>query len=128
MSDKIHVPEVAPAMCSSCFGQYPERTHVDFTASWDGPVVENGIVGENGEVATSVKVSIDELILCEDCVREAARLVGMVEPSEADEVERLRGMLRERSEELAGLRHYTEKLEAAVAVKPAKPARKAAKS
>jgi hypothetical protein len=25
-----------PAACSSCYGQYPQRRHVDFGASWDG--------------------------------------------------------------------------------------------
>lgn len=54
-----------PAYCASCFGQYPERRHVDMEAYFDGPVLD----------ASGTKQAIDDLVLCEDCVREAAQLV-----------------------------------------------------
>lgn len=44
---------------------------VDFESSFDGPVIETG--GETGRVP----IAIDDLYLCEKCVRDAAGLVGM---------------------------------------------------
>jgi hypothetical protein len=34
-------PYFPPTMCSACFGQYPDRNHVDFEAAWDGPVINS---------------------------------------------------------------------------------------
>ena len=61
---------ISPSRCSSCHGQYPERQHVDFDAYWDGPVIDEN----NG-----MKQAIDDLIICEDCLKAAATLIGMVE-------------------------------------------------
>lgn len=52
--------EQTPAYCSSCFNQDPQSIHIDLDAAWDGPVVEGAI-----------KVTIDDLVLCANCVREA---------------------------------------------------------
>lgn len=65
----MRLAESTPILCSSCYGQYPDRRHVDFEAAWDGPVV-----------GSEFKMSVDDLILCEDCVRQAAKLIGLVEP------------------------------------------------
>ena len=61
---------VAPVHCSSCFQQDPSRRHVDFEASYDGPVFAEG----------AAKVAIDDLIICEECLRNGARLLGLVDP------------------------------------------------
>lgn len=74
-----------PAACAACYGQYPEMLHVDFEAAYDGPVIEG-----------SQRVYIDDLVLCEGCVREAARLVGMVE-----ETKRIAALEREAAEQRA---------------------------
>lgn len=62
----------APKYCSACHGQYPERQHVDFEAYYDGPVISES-VGDN-----TIKVAIDDLVLCENCLASAAKLIGYV--------------------------------------------------
>ena len=70
-ADRIHIVHPAPPHCSSCYQQKPDQRHVDFEAAWDGPVLPalDGAVGVIGH-------SIDDLILCEDCIRIAAGLIG----------------------------------------------------
>lgn len=58
-----------PTYCSSCHGQYTDRTYVDFDAYWDGPVMEE---------PNQVKVAIDDLIICDECLGAAATLLGYV--------------------------------------------------
>lgn len=65
-----------PPICSSCFAQYPDRRHVDFNASWDGPVIDS----HNG-----MKQSIDELIVCEKCLEDAAKVIDLVREDELRE-------------------------------------------
>jgi hypothetical protein len=65
-ADRIHLAEPAPAHCSSCFGQYPARAHVDFDAAWDGPVIGEGVTMH----------VIDDLVICDECIKTAARLIG----------------------------------------------------
>lgn len=54
--------------CASCFAQDLSQKHVDLEAYYDGPVV-----GGEGDI----KVSIDDLILCESCLKEAGAIVGL---------------------------------------------------
>lgn len=54
--------------CSSCHGQYLDRKHVDFESYFDGPVID----AESG-----IKVSIDDLIICDQCLQNAGKLVGL---------------------------------------------------
>jgi hypothetical protein len=88
--------DTPPVRCSACFGQYVDRDHVDFEASWDGPVVEGGYIGENG-LESNIRVSIDELVLCENCVRDAAALVGF------GDVEKLSAELAQKDQQLADM-------------------------
>lgn len=113
-ADRIQVASPAPPRCSGCFSAKPQQTHVDFGASYDGPMVpavENvsGLVGH----------SIDELILCEDCLVTAAKLIGLVRAetliAERDQLEAANHLLRM---EATGYKDYAEKLEAAVNVRP----------
>lgn len=60
--------EKAPAFCSSCHQQKPNTLHVDFDAYWDGPVLD---------AANGMKQSIDDLIICKDCLTAAGILIGM---------------------------------------------------
>ncbi|UTI65615.1 hypothetical protein NBH00_05240 [Paraconexibacter antarcticus] len=74
-----------PTACASCFGQYPERRHVDFGAAYDGPTVEG-----DSPLAGVTTVAIDDLIICEECLCAAAALLGLRDDGEtATEVERL---------------------------------------
>lgn len=71
MAERIHLIDVAPAYCSSCFTQKPRMQHVDFGAFYDGPVIKD----QDG-VTQHV---IDDLILCADCIRRAGLLIGLGE-------------------------------------------------
>lgn len=113
----MKVCDIPPPHCASCYGQYTDKVHVDLEASYDGPVIEGGIVGPDGEVVNKIPVSIDELVLCETCLIEAAALIGM-KPAVDDFVADLRQRNQTQAEELLGLRAYVEQLEAAVAGKP----------
>jgi hypothetical protein len=59
-----------PPFCSACY-QHSTGRHIDFEASWDGPVLEDG---------SKIKVSVDDLILCETCVTRAARCSDWTTP------------------------------------------------
>jgi hypothetical protein len=70
---------VIPHACSGCFQQKLGARHVDFDVAYDGPSMMNPQGGHQ---------PIDDLILCEDCLLEAGRHVGLgpVEEHEAREV------------------------------------------
>ncbi|CAB4172165.1 hypothetical protein UFOVP1346_7 [uncultured Caudovirales phage] len=51
------------AFCAACFSFVTDRSVVEFDASWDGPVIPEG--------------SVDELSLCESCVRSAAEALDV---------------------------------------------------
>lgn len=74
---RIRLAEPAPPHCSSCFQQKPLMRHVDMGAAWDGPSVP-ALEHTVGVIAHH----IDDLVLCEDCVRDAGRLLGFG-PAEA---------------------------------------------
>ena len=61
---KIRVaPQIAghtPPFCSSCFQQQFDKRHVDYSVAWDGGTLRD---------AGGTLITIDDLILCEDCVR-----------------------------------------------------------
>lgn len=102
----IRLAEIPPVVCSSCGGQYTDRRHVDFVASWDGPVLK--------DVAGGINVSIDELIICEQCIQVAAGFLGLVDPGElAEQLEGLQDRNQELVERLTGAIQYIQKLEAA---------------
>ena len=65
-----------PPVCLACGGAKPHVRHVDFQAAYDGPTFR-----EEGAVVT-----VDDLMICEDCVREAAELLA-VDPQPMRELE-----------------------------------------
>jgi hypothetical protein len=62
----MHVSE-RTEHCAACYGQYGDRRYVDFEAAYDGPVLEGAI-----------KVAIDDLVICENCLTAAAKMIGLV--------------------------------------------------
>lgn len=56
----------APPRCSGCFLQKTEERHVDFESAYDGPYVPG-----------APPVSIDDLVLCETCLTNGAREIGL---------------------------------------------------
>jgi hypothetical protein len=105
--------ETPPTHCSSCFGQYPERRHVDFQAAWDGPVIHDGVMTDDG-VTNRIPVSIDELVICEECLTHGAKLLGL---KEGQENKRLLDSLAVLAAELEQAKSYIATLEQAVAAK-----------
>lgn len=121
-ADRIFLAEPAPPHCSACFQAKPQETHVDFSAAYDGPMVPalEGTVGVVGH-------SIDDLIVCETCITEAAKLLGLSsEPALVADRDQLEAANGELHMQIAGLRDYVSKLEAAVNARP-KPAPSKAK-
>lgn len=106
---KIHLAETPPVACSSCGGQYTDRQHVDFGAGWDGPMVAPG------HVAGGKMVAVDDLIVCNECVRTAAALVGMGDTQELEQrVVGLNERLTDTGQRLGKALEAVEKLKAAV--------------
>src|SRR4051812_33537889 len=104
-NQRIRLAEIPPTHCSSCFQQKPQQRHVDFSAFWDGPVF-----GDQ-EVAGGRKVVIDDLILCDDCVRAAAELLGFADVErEREEIHRLKSEIQNAQDKLALALAGTEKL------------------
>lgn len=79
-----------PPYCSSCFGGKPQIAHVDFEAYYDGPIIQG----------KTFKQPIDDLIICEDCLRAAGEVIGLAEHKQ---------LIKQRNEllqELQELRKY----------------------
>lgn len=89
--------EVAPAYCSACFQQQPDVPHVDLNAAWEGPVLD----------VSGTKHTIDDLMLCENCIRQAADQLP-----EALDLKREYDQLNVRYERVV---EYSHRLQAAVA-------------
>lgn len=108
MSDaaQIRIAEVPPAMCSGCFNQQPDKIHIDFGASWDGPVLQG-----------AHPVSIDELILCERCVRIAAKLLHLTDSPPAQTLSRYKKVIESHEQTIQRLGEYIQTLHDTLAAK-----------
>lgn len=99
-----------PMFCASCGSQDPEARYVDFDAAWDGPVVNP----EDG-----IKMQIDDLVVCENCLKEASALVGLVDPDRvAETLANAQEDLVAKEQKITELQRYIERLEAAIDAKP----------
>lgn len=100
MSDaaKIHIAERPPVYCSSCHQQKPDERHVDFGAYYDGPVMQLAGGGQDA-------VAIDDLVICETCMKAAANAIGYVNApalqTEINRVKRIQERLSQRNAALA---------------------------
>lgn len=93
-----------PIYCSACFNQQAIR-HIDFDAACDRGYGK----------AEAVEVAMDDLILCENCVREGAELIGMSpEGSKDDRIADLEGKLAHAEKTREKAERYAETLEDAV--------------
>lgn len=54
-----------PVQCSVCYQQKPEQEHVDMESAYDGPILDHD----------GARLSIDNIVMCEECVRAAVRLL-----------------------------------------------------
>ncbi len=100
-----------PQYCAACFNQQPELRHIDFDAALDRGYGKD----------EAVKVTMDDAIICENCVKEGAELLGMINAEEwqreKERLKRDRDMaftLRDKAE------RYSATLEAAVTARGTK--------
>lgn len=72
--------DTVPHACSACFTQKLGLRHVDFDVFYDGPMMYEQTPG-----GPNLK-PIDDLIICEECLGAAGKVVGLgnVEQAEAD--------------------------------------------
>jgi hypothetical protein len=83
-------------------------------------VFEQGIVGDDGEVTNSIKVAIDDLVICETCLKQAAKMIGWCEPDETmKQVTELEEQAENLRESLLKQVEYRGQLEQALASKKA---------
>jgi hypothetical protein len=101
----LKIALTTPAACASCFGQYPDRTHIDFEAAYDGPVINSD---------DNIKMPVDDLIVCDECLQQAARLLPNEQGERIKELER---ELEGQRERLVGKDVYIRQLEESVARK-----------
>lgn len=104
-------PAGLPLYCSACFNQDSSKQHIDFDAACDR--------GYGEHTPDGVKVSMDDLILCEECVRAGAVQVGMMDVREFEE--KIHGLERaiERERYRADqAENYASQLESAMDARP----------
>ncbi len=68
----MRLAETPPRYCASCYGQYPDKRHVDFESAFDGPVFKD----------KGTNYPVDDLIICEDCLAAAAKKIGYIQRDE----------------------------------------------
>jgi hypothetical protein len=102
---KIKLADTPPTHCASCFGQHPQRRHIDFGAYWDGPTFEDS------EVAGGKVTAIDDLVICEECLRAAATELELTDDDTRRHVLEMEGQVEELRERLLGATDYIAKLE-----------------
>jgi hypothetical protein len=97
-----------PIHCSACFNSQ-DIEHIDFDAACDR--------GYGGDAV--VKVSMDDLILCANCVKTGARLIGMTDEAELlAENERLKERIDTKDKALKQAQRYATTMEEAIAARP----------
>jgi hypothetical protein len=82
------IADPKPVVCSVCL-QPPmvrdnELVYVDFEVFYDGPVVTR--YGERAESGQTVAHPVDDLIICEECLRAGAALIGLADSEKTDAV------------------------------------------
>jgi len=103
-------PAEMPIYCSACGCQDREKRHVDFDAACD----------RGYGVDQAVPISMDDLIICETCLRSAAGLVGMIDDAEPlEKIAVLERRLAEEKKRADKAAAYAERMEQALAARPA---------
>lgn len=100
----MRVAPSAPGVCTGCGIAKPFERHIDFEVTFDGPAFE----------LDGARAFVDELVVCEQCVRSAAELLALdVEPVRELEIERDRARAQ-----ASAWREYAEGLERIYAARP----------
>lgn len=99
-----------PVYCSACHNQDPSKRHVDFDAACDRGYGER----DDGHL-----IAMDDLVICEVCLRAAALLVGMRDMVEVQaELESLRKVARNEHYRADAADRYADQLEEAISNRP----------
>lgn len=103
------IAEPAPPQCSVCWQTRDDIRHVDFETPYEGPVIMEGVT----------PVAIDQIVICESCLKEGCKLVGLVDWAErGEEFEQLRERLTAAEASLVDAQRYAGQLEQALHTKP----------
>jgi hypothetical protein len=95
-----------PVYCSACFGFDGTARHVDFDSACDRGYGEHG-------------VSMDNLILCETCLKSGAELVDMIDATQqADRIASLEKRLADEQKRADRAAAYANRMEQAIAARP----------
>lgn len=109
LASRVRISDPRPTRCAACFDSGSPR-YVDFQAAFNG-----GAVVDEGSMA--VRDSIDELHLCESCVRSACEQLGFKPELHARQVTEIK-RLELRSQHWEA---YAKRLEATLADRPDAP-------
>lgn len=102
-------PAELPTYCSACGCQDKSKRHVDFDAACD-----RGYGADE-----NVPISMDDLIICETCLRSAALLVDMVDGTEPlEKIAVLERRLAEEQKRADQAAAYADRIEQAIAARP----------
>lgn len=103
-------PTNMPIYCSACFGQNPDARHIDFDAAADRGY---------GDTDNGLKISMDDLILCEECVKAGAVLLGMMDTETFQgRLHSLEHRLEEEKRRAEKATEYADRMEDALAHRP----------
>lgn len=103
-------PAELPMYCSACHGQYPERKHIDFDAA-----IDRGWYGND----PATHVTMDDLILCEECLRIGAELIGMMDTHAfMEKIQSLEARLAREEKEREKATEYADRMEQALQHRP----------
>lgn len=99
----------SPQYCSACFNQDNTKQHIDLDASCD----------RGYALHTDIPITMDDLVLCEDCIRNAAQLIGMEDKSTTErELSELRIKADRLERESRQAQRYADTLEDAFDKRP----------
>lgn len=103
-------PTGTPVYCSACRNQDSSCRHIDFDADCDRGY---------GDRDDGLLINMDDLILCETCIRSAGVLVGMQDARELEhELDTLRKLHRQEHDRADQLETYLNKLEDSFSARP----------
>lgn len=92
------IAERAPRACAACYGQYPDRTHIDYAAVYEGHLIDPN---------NPRSAHVDWLVICEDCLRSGYELL----PEKRTERDNLRERVDQLQQALADAEDYAAKVE-----------------
>lgn len=94
-----------PVACAGCYGQYPERAHVDFRSAIEGRQVDP---------TNPRSPHVDWVVLCENCISAGFRLL----PEQRDRTDQLQRRIAQLEERCEQVENFASTLEDALARRP----------